>query len=46
MLAILVVLRDFFVAVLISWLGVSVEPADKQQAEPAKPDAPNVAMIG
>jgi len=45
MLAILVAMRDFFVAVLISWLGVSAEPVDKQ-AEPAKPDTPSVAMIG
>ncbi|WP_300376946.1 hypothetical protein [Henriciella sp.] len=47
MIAILVALRDFFVAVLVSWLGVSTDaPENQQQAEPAKPATASVAMIG
>ena len=47
MITALVVLRDFFVAVLVSWLGISVDTTDKQQqGETAKPAANSVAMIG
>ncbi|WP_158085752.1 hypothetical protein [Henriciella aquimarina] len=47
MIAVLVALRDFFVAILVSWLGVAVEPADnQQQAEPVQPSHSQTAMIG
>ncbi|MEQ8559207.1 MAG: hypothetical protein RIB03_12890 [Henriciella sp.] len=47
MIALLVAMRDFAITVLISWLGVSTEPADKQQqAEPAQPTTTVVSMIG
>ena len=48
MIALLVALRDFFIAVLIGWLGVSAEPADKQQkAEPsAQPAHTQLSLLG
>lgn len=47
MITVLVSLRDFFVAVLVSWLGVSTDtPEQQQQAEPAKPATATIAMIG
>ena len=44
MIALLVALRDFFVAILISWLGVAAEPADKQASE-AQPAATATAAL-
>ena len=47
MITVLVAVRDFFVAVLISWLGLSVEPADQtSKAEQAPATPAKVAMIG
>ncbi|QYJ00698.1 hypothetical protein [Henriciella sp.] len=46
MIALLVTLRDFFVAILISWLGLAAEPADKQvQQEPTQPQMASLAVF-
>ncbi|MCH2458753.1 hypothetical protein [Henriciella marina] len=46
MITLLVTLRDFFVAILISWLGLTAEPADKQvQQEPAQPQTASLAVF-
>lgn len=46
MIAALIALRDFFVAVLISWLGIATDTADTQKdAETAQPSTAKVAMI-
>lgn len=37
MIAVLVALRDFLVAMLVSWLGVAAEPADNKPGESAQP---------
>ncbi|MEE2878512.1 MAG: hypothetical protein VX593_05855 [Pseudomonadota bacterium] len=48
MIALLVALRDVVIAVLIGWLGVSAEPAEKQQsqADPAYSGETQVSMLG
>lgn len=48
MIALLVALRDIVIAVLMGWLGVSVDPADKQQSqtEPAQPADTQISMLG
>lgn len=45
MISILVALRDFFVAVLISWLGVADEPAGEKKADNAKPTTATAALF-
>ena len=46
MIAALVALRDFFVAVLISWLGVATDSADtNKNTDSVQPSAAAVAMI-
>ena len=46
MIAALVALRDFFVAVLISWLGVATDTPDTQKnTDSVKPATTSVAMI-
>ncbi|WP_182482280.1 hypothetical protein [Henriciella barbarensis] len=46
MITLLVTLRDFFVAILISWLGLTAEPADKQaQQEPAQPQTATLTVF-
>lgn len=48
MIAILIAVRDFFVAVLVSWLGVAAEPADtsSQAEQPNAAPAAKIAMLG
>lgn len=46
MIAVLVTLRDFFVTVLISWLGVAAEPADTQkQSDSVAPATAKIALL-
>ncbi len=47
MITVLVALRDFFVSVLIGWLGVAAEPADTQnQTDSVAPATARVALLG
>ncbi len=47
MIAVLIAVRDFFVAVLISWLGLTIEPTDQTKKAEQPPAAPaKIAMIG
>ena len=46
MIAALIAVRDFFVAVLISWLGVATDTADTQkEAESIQPAPVSTAML-
>tara|TARA_R100000501_G_C2560869_1_gene71570 strand:- start:420 stop:563 length:144 start_codon:yes stop_codon:yes gene_type:complete len=46
MIALLIAIRNFCVAVLIGWLGLVAEPADKQaQKETAPSVTASIAMI-
>ena len=47
MIAVLVALRDFVIAVLVGWLGISVDTADSadKQAEQAKPAQAQLTML-
>ncbi|MEM5517088.1 hypothetical protein WNY37_09010 [Henriciella sp. AS95] len=46
MIAALIAVRDFFVAVLISWLGVASDTVDTQKdTETVKPNAVSTAML-
>ena len=45
MLAVLVLVRDFFVAVILGWLGVTAEPADMADNESvANPQAKTITV--
>ena len=46
MITVLVALRDFFVAILIGWLGLASESAEtQQQGESVQPGTATIAMI-
>jgi hypothetical protein len=46
MIEVLTILRDFFVAVLIGWLGLAAEPADNSsKAEPAPAETTQIAVL-
>lgn len=46
MIAALIALRDFFVVILMSWLGIAADTADTQKdAETAKPSTASVALV-
>ena len=45
MITILVALRDFFVALLISWLGVAGEPAEQKSVETQPQATANLALL-